>query len=229
MKIRVATEEIRDRIMQNIYEAGSHLQEHELADELGVSRTPIRSALNTLHKEGLLNYFPKRGYFVREESPDEVLQAWTFRGGMEGLACKIIAGVEAEPSLEARLNECLAFGDHSLEPDDLTLENIVNYRKMNNDFHGTIVDASGNIFLIETMNRFKNIPVYVQLLEKYYSVEGASPNRLLPWLRRMHDDHHRIADAIICRQAQRAEALMIEHHYFASQYITQRMTRSESE
>ncbi|MGE0584803.1 MAG: GntR family transcriptional regulator [Flavobacteriaceae bacterium] len=224
MKSNLATKEIRERIMRNVYEPGTHLQEHMLVEELGVSRTPIRSALTTLHKEGLLNYVPKCGYFVHSASANEVFQAWAFRGALEGFACKIVASGEADSELRTTLADCLNAGDEILRRDDINTAGICAYRSMNAAFHGAIVEAADNIFLKEAMERFRNIPVYVQMMDNYYERESANPDELIVWLRRMHDDHHRIADALFSREPQRAEALIIEHHHYSSKYISNRMS-----
>ena len=87
-----------------------------LADRLGVSRTPIVDALTALHKEGLLEYAPHRGYAVKPFGLSDLMDAFDVRMTLEGLACRVVAerGLSAEDMtiLERNLaeTEMLLFG-----------------------------------------------------------------------------------------------------------------------
>ena len=80
--------ELRDMIMRGEFVAGFHLQEVPLAERMGVSRTPIREALNMLAKEGLLEPGPKRGYKIRTFTIGEIVEAYEVRATLEGMACR---------------------------------------------------------------------------------------------------------------------------------------------
>lgn len=78
---------IRGRIMSGEIPIGAQLRQAELANELGVSRTPVREALRQLHTSGLIEVVPNRGAIVRVPSPWEVRDAYEVRAELEGLAC----------------------------------------------------------------------------------------------------------------------------------------------
>src|ERR1700733_12193582 len=94
-----ATRRLREMILHGDFSVNDRLQEIQLSAMLGVSRTPIRTALNTLHNEGLLEYTPKTGYRVRVLTLAEILQAYSVRSVLEGVACRIVA--TAGPAVNA--------------------------------------------------------------------------------------------------------------------------------
>jgi DNA-binding GntR family transcriptional regulator len=79
---------IRKRIMSGEIPIGAQLRQAELANLLGVSRTPIREALRQLQTGGLIEVVPNRGAVVRVPAPWEVREAYEVRAELEGLACE---------------------------------------------------------------------------------------------------------------------------------------------
>src|ERR1700753_2368019 len=84
-------EALRAAILGGQVEPGERLHEVKLTALLGVSRTPVRAALQKLASEGLLDYTPNRGYTLREYSIDEVIGAYEVRAVLEGLAARLSA------------------------------------------------------------------------------------------------------------------------------------------
>ncbi len=81
-------EYLREGILNCDIEAGARLVETDLANKIGVSRTPVREALHTLEREGLLEALPKIGYVVRPISEEEVGELCEIRLALEGLALR---------------------------------------------------------------------------------------------------------------------------------------------
>jgi DNA-binding GntR family transcriptional regulator len=79
---------IRARIMSGEIPIGAQLRQAELANALGVSRTPVREALRQLQTGGLIEVVPNRGAVVRVPAPWEVREAYEVRAELEGLACE---------------------------------------------------------------------------------------------------------------------------------------------
>ena len=71
---------IHASIINGLFEAGERLTESKLAKQLKTSRAPVREALRNLEKEGLLVYFPHRGYFVREVDLNDIEEIFELRG-----------------------------------------------------------------------------------------------------------------------------------------------------
>ncbi len=210
------TERLRELIMAGEFEPGFHLQEVPLAKSLDVSRTPVRAALIALAQEGLLTYRPQRGYLVRKASLEEILDAYTVRGSLESTACRLLAERGAAAEAMKILKDCLEEGDRILAAGRLTDEGFQPWREMNNRLHQTILTATGNDLLIDLTARTLNIPL--------------TSSRVVHWIdytamRRSHDHHWVIVEAIERRQPSRAEAMMTEHILVSSDVIRRNFGR----
>src|ERR1700754_294748 len=84
-------EALRAAILAGEFHPGERVHEVKLTALLGVSRTPVRAALQKLASEGLLDYTPNRGYTLREFSISEVISAYEVRAVLEGLAARLSA------------------------------------------------------------------------------------------------------------------------------------------
>src|SRR5436305_9810370 len=84
-------ESVRSRILDGTLERGSRLRQEELADELGVSRTPLREALRRLASEGLVDFNPNRGATVSRDDVANFWHAWAARVAIEPGAARLAA------------------------------------------------------------------------------------------------------------------------------------------
>ena len=208
--------ELRNRIFTGEYSAGFHLQEIPLAEALGVSRTPIREALATLAKEGLLEPGPKRGYKVRTFTIQEVVSAYLVRATLEGLAVRLLAERGADPETMSKLDACLREGDAMLAK-GLGHADQPAWLEMNNIFHTTIVRATGNSMLADFVEQSHRVPLASSRHVHWYRFDEQN----FALARRAHEAHHDIVDAIRKRESARGEALMREHIYFSQRLIEQ--------
>lgn len=208
------TDSIRTLVMTNVFAPGEHLFEVALADRLGVSRTPVRSALTALAQEGLLVYRPQRGYVVREFSLKDVVDAYRVRAHLEGLACRLLAEAGMSPEVERSLTGTLAEGDAILSCGMLREEDNAPWRAMNNTFHQTILAASGNASLIDVTQRTLAFPFASARVVHWYDYEAIRFSHLL---------HHAMFKAIRRQEGERAEVLMREHIWAATEVIAKRL------
>ena len=188
---------LRDMIRRGEFAAGFHLQEIPLAERMGVSRTPIREALNLLAKEGLLEPGPKRGYKIRTFSIEEIVEAYEVRATLEGMGCRLLA----EQGLPEETVKQLREHDPWLE--------------MNNTIHSLLVNATGNAMLASCVEQTQRVPLASARHVHWYRFDKEN----YELARSAHRDHHGIVDAIIRRQAGRAEARMREHIYFSQELV----------
>jgi GntR family transcriptional regulator of vanillate catabolism len=201
-----ATDAVREMIVQGLLRPGDHLQEVPLAQRLNVSRTPLRTALNTLATEGFLTYLPNRGFSVRRFDIADIMEAYEIRAALEGLASRRAAERGLSPVQQRTLERSIDEGDRILGKGRFDEADLVPYRSMNVGVHETIIQASGSDRLADTIKQTYNIPLV--------------SDRIILWgdfeiLRRSHDDHRRVLAAILRGEAWRAEALMREHVYYA--------------
>jgi len=200
------TETLRDWILHGQIQPGERLEEIPLAEKLGVSRTPVRAALGTLANEGLVDHQPKRGYLVRGFDMEAIAAAYDVRAVLEGLACRNAATRGLTEEQSQRLLNALAEGDRILARGELRPEDHAPYQQMNVTIHDTLLQASGNPWVNRFAEQAQNIPF--------------ASDRIILWddhpiILRSHGDHHRIIEAVIARDAVRAEELMREHVYYA--------------
>lgn len=127
------------------YPAGSRLDEQQIAEELGVSRTPLREAISKLVKDGLVEHRPYRGNFVRRFTAKEVFDLYEVRKGLESMAVRLAIPHLTDPSI-AELKAILGDIDTALGDGDLDAYGLADKR-----FHDTIADLSGNETLISVL------------------------------------------------------------------------------
>lgn len=193
---------IRASILSGDFEPGARLHEVRLSERLGVSRTPVRSALQSLASEGLLEYAPNRGYSVRRFLTSEIVDAYEIRTMLESLAARLAAERGLSDEERAVIEGALADGDAILAKAELGEADRIGYGAVNFAFHDTIHAAS----------RCRMLGDMIRLCQ---SVPQSSHRNVVSFeyleVRRRHEDHHRIYDAILLRDAYRAEMLMREH------------------
>ena len=133
---------IRDRILNGDYPSGMKIVEERLAEELGVSRTPVRESIHKLELEGLIE--KKR---VVQPSEKDLRNIFQMRILLEGYSAKCAASYLLEDDLAA-LWDCIQIGRSG------TNEEIMN---ANERFHDIIVNASRNSYMISTIDKMKSI------------------------------------------------------------------------
>jgi GntR family transcriptional regulator of vanillate catabolism len=207
---------IRQKIIAGHFGSGEHLQEVPLSAELGVSRTPVREALVALGQEGLVTYRPNRGYVVREFTLSEILNAYEVRGTLEGLACRLLAEKGMDESTKRAIRTHLAEGDQILSPGELTDEGFVPWQNMNNAFHDAILSAADNGILRELVDRVSSMPMVSSRVVHWFDYD---------LIKRSHQAHHDIFDALGQRQGTRADALMREHIHHSTVMIRENYER----
>jgi GntR family transcriptional regulator of vanillate catabolism len=199
---------LRELILQGELPAGGRVVELNLVERLGVSRTPVRSALVKLQEEGLLEALPNGGYVVKSFTRDEILDAIEVRGTLEGLAARL-AAERGVTSVELRdLEDCLAEIDDVLAADHVTTDRFARYVTLNDRFHRLLMELPRSDMLARQLERAKSMPfaspnafVMVQATEP-----GARDVLLVA-----QSQHRGVVEAIGNREGARAESLMREH------------------
>lgn len=200
---------LRKMIIAGELEGGARVAEIPTAELLGVSRQPVRMAFRLLEQEGLLIKNLTRGYTVREISEKLINDALEVRGILEGLAAKTIAEQGLTEEQKKTLQKCIVeteklfdgkteFGDHELE----------RYHHFNVIFHDTIIQGAQNVALIQALAKNNQLPMASAQAITYDQTQALSEYRRLHYA---HLQHCSIYDALMHRQAGRAETLMREH------------------
>lgn len=136
-------------ILSGRFAPGARLDEQLIADELGVSRTPLREAIAKLVKDGLVEHRPYRGNFVRSFTVKQAHDLYEVRKGLESMAVRL-----ATPRLDAasidRLHAILADIDDALKRGDL-----MDYAWADQRFHDSIAEFSANDTLIDLLSQLR--------------------------------------------------------------------------
>lgn len=201
---------------------GKHPLTERLASEfLGISRTPVRAALQTLANEGLLTYEPQKGYSAHTLSRQSVSDAYKVRAVLEALACKELAASGVSPQTREVLNSCIETGQALLADKDRF--NHAEWRVMNALLHKTIAEATGNEALLSALRQVENRPL---ASSNVIATIGADPDFHL--LEMSQTDHEYIVSYIISGQAERAAARMNEHLMIGHDLIIKGMETGQS-
>ena len=141
-----AYQELKRTILEGRVAPGEKLNEVELARALGISRTPVREAINRLGKEGLVEIFPQRGAFVVQFSEKDIFELFLIRENLEGLAARLAADRITDSSL-ARLESCV----HGFK-EPFSDKDIQRYAREDFRFHQSIVTLSDARRLIQLVS-----------------------------------------------------------------------------
>ncbi len=134
-------EELRRLVITGEFAPGTRMVEDRLAARLGVSRNPVREALQALAGEGFVEILPRRGAIVAQLSPEQAEDLFDVRTALEPLAARLAAKRRDDDGI-ARLHEILRLARRATDAQELDL--LASY---NTDFHSLVVELSGNDYL----------------------------------------------------------------------------------
>ncbi len=207
---------LREMILAGELPAGARIAELTIVEKLGVSRTPIRSALMRLQQEGLLEALPHGGYAVRTFSERDVSDAIELRGTLEGLLARVAAEQDANPVALDEARACLRQIDDLLRQAALDDEAFSRYVILNRQFHAQLSELSGSAVLIREMERVACMPFASP--SAFVIVQANSP-QARDMLVVAQDQHWQVLDAISRREGARAESIMREHSRLAQRNL----------
>ena len=141
---------IKQRIVSGHYTQGERLVERKLAEELNVSKTPVREALARLERERLVVSVPDRGIEVKTLTPEEVEYILEIRKLLEGYFARKATPRITEKDVK-KLNEILKASSRAVKKGDWEA-----YKECDIQFHGLIRDKSGNVLAAEIMSSLEN-------------------------------------------------------------------------
>lgn len=206
---------LRQLIVDGRYPPGTRLAEIPVAEALGVSRTPVRLAFRTLEQEGLLQKSGKRGLEVRAFTEADVLCAVEVRGALEGLAARRLAEAGAGPALLARLQDCLAEGESVLAAGTLNEAAVARWARLNQVFHGAIVEGTGSRVIADAIARNNHLPF---ASADSITLDRRALDREFRKLQMAQLQHRLIVEALQRRESARVETLMREHALIGVRY-----------
>lgn len=186
---------IREDILAGKYLQNEELREKTIADELGVSRTPVREALRQLELEGLVTIIPNKGASVVGISRKDIQDIYEIRSQLEGLCAKW-ATVNMTEELLNELEENIYLSEFHVQK-----EHFEQVLELDNKFHEVLYNASNSKMLNHVLSDFHH---YVERVRK---ITLSKPERA----EKSIEEHKKIVEAMRNQDAERAEKLATEH------------------
>ena len=206
---------LKDRIYSALKEAIStlpiyadndkqhRLDERQLSEKLGVSRTPVREALCRLEQEGLVKMIPRRGAFVVRKTKQEILDMIFVWAALESMAARLIVDRASDDDIASLRRMFATFEDSQVQA------KIDEYSDKNVEFHQTILNLS-RCQLLENMT--ENLFIHLRGIRRRTITENDRASRSII-------DHMHIIEALEARDADRAERLVREHTLNLAKHI----------
>ncbi len=214
--------QLQARVLNGELPSGTRLRQEALAEEFGVSRTPVREALRKLQASGIVELRPHRGALVRGLSPREIRDAYQVRAELEALAAEVAALRIRQEQLE-RLHQAQAQFREALRRMTRRTRNgrrrlsetdISAWGRANDEFHQVIQEAAGNEVLAATLAHLhRSFPRDLSRI-----VLSESTNLL----KENVAEHEAVLDAIERGDAESARSLMQRHVLRAGSLVTLR-------
>ena len=193
--------QVRASIVENRYPPGHRLVEQRIAEELGLSRTPVREALRMLEAEGLVVSERNRGAVVRPMSETEVVDLYGLRIRLESYAVEVATQRATEAELGELVEAADAFGEVRRTVDVDAVEGVRQIHEANRRLHDGMLAAARHHRLATMLARTVDLPLVFQAFTTFGPAE----------VERSDTFHHLIVEAMCRRDAARAGALMAEH------------------
>jgi DNA-binding GntR family transcriptional regulator len=187
---------LKANILSGHFVPGERLAEEHLAEELGVSRTPVREALHKLEQEGLIEPLESRGFRVPQDSPEEIEDLFDIRTVLEGYTLKIICERITDEQM-AMIEEIVEKAD-----DALRRKRIDEVFQWNTQFHDTLHS------LVADKRRFHSLIVNMR---KYVLRYRKDTLRNLGAAKRAGDGHRQILLALKLKEPELCERMMRTH------------------
>jgi len=189
---------LRDVIVSiNVYDEPGELRldERQLAQDLGISRTPVREAMAQLEREGFVRSIPRRGIYVVRKTKREVIEMITAWAALESMAARLITLQASDDDIATLRAMFTTFEDGRLHA------HLDEYSEVNIQFHQAIIGMSRNSVLIHLA---ENLFAHMRMIRRKTIGEDDRADRSIR-------DHMNIIHALEARETERAEELVRQH------------------
>lgn len=186
---------LKDSVIRHRVKPGERLIDQEIADNLGVSRTPVREALNRLGAEGLVSIIPRRGVFVTDLSSKDITDLYQVREALEVLAVQLAVPLLTDEDLD-NLEQISDQFKAALDREDF-----LTCFELDKEFHDKLTELSGN-------NKLKEINEQLGgsiQISRWKHCQNGSKHRAT------FKEHQGILDALASRDADLASRLLQNH------------------
>jgi DNA-binding GntR family transcriptional regulator len=202
--VDTAYRKLRDRLVTFAVKPGARLNETEVAQELTMSRAPVREALNRLVADGLVSFEPGRGFFCRRLSVSETADLYAVRLDLETGALRTFLQTGSEDALKAFVAQWRAALP---DAEHMEIETLVDADEA---FHIDLASMAGNLSRVKFLS---NINDRIRFVRR---INLEAPDRKAQAL----SEHARVLDAVADRDADRAVAILSDHLHRSTEEVT---------
>ena len=199
----IVYEELKREILVGEIAPGTRMMEIELADEMGVSRTPVREAIRKLEKEGLVTIEPRKGAYASDVSIKDMVDVLEVREDLEAMAAAMAAQKVNKDEKQALIGATMEYKE-AVESE--RTEDII---RCDEKFHQLIVNYSGNKTLIQLFSQVQELALRFRYL--YYDDFSR--------YERMPMEHREIEEAILSGDYEKARVAAGEHVKKLKQFV----------
>lgn len=209
-----AYQSLKTAILNLTLAPGEPIVETAVAQRLGVSKTPVRDALRRLEKEGLVVFYPYKGFYVAPISREDICEVYQLRGLLEGMAARIAAESLTKEQFEV-VENLLNQAEQALNRGDERA-----CGELSKEFHRFVVRTVKNRRLEAVLDNLSDHE------ERFYNLVFGIPGRL----RRSVDEHWQVYRALVERDGLKAEAAVHEHvNSFLKEFLADERVRRVTE
>src|SRR3974390_1523520 len=181
------------------------LDERKLAQDFGISRTPVREAMAQLESEGFVRSVPRRGIYVVRKTKREVIEMITAWAALESMAARLITQTATDEEIAGLRKMFATFENGKLRA------HLDEYSDVNIEFHQTIIRLSHNRVLIDLA---ENLFTHMRMIRRKTIGEKDRADRSI-------QDHMNIIEALEARSTDRAEELVRDHALGLADHVAQ--------
>jgi DNA-binding GntR family transcriptional regulator len=179
------------------------LDERSLAEQFGISRTPVREAMAQLEREGFVRSVPRRGVYVVRKSKREVIELITAWAALESMAARLITENASDEEIASLRRMFATFDNGEIRA------HLDEYSEINIEFHQTIVRLSRNTVLVQLA---ENLFTHMRMIRRKTIGEKDRADRSIR-------DHMHIIEALEARETARAETLVRDHALGLAEHV----------
>ena len=181
------------------------LDERSLAQEFGISRTPVREAMAQLEREGFVRSVPRRGVYVVRKTRREVIELIAAWAALESMAARLITDNASDDEIASLRRVFAAFDNGEVRA------HLDEYSEANIEFHQTLIRLSRNSVLVDLA---ANLFTHMRMIRRKTIGEKDRADRSIR-------DHMHIIEALEARDTERAEQLVRDHALGLAEHVEQ--------
>lgn len=200
-----AYQKLKESILSGQFPPGSFLAERQLTGLLGMSKTPIRAALEHLESEGLVSVSPQQGIVVRDISPREIFDVFDIRYALEPHVARSLAVRHADDQI-AQLKAHLA-----IQEVVYAQNKVLEATRLDREFHMLLCRLHGNCEIIRVLDH-----VWDKIFREVVRILGQKQGRM----RASIEEHRAIVDAVGAGNGEAALAKMVDHIHHTKQFFS---------